>query len=287
MIYLLPQKMDTLPPFFLKKEVVTASVDSMPVNEFLSYQFLPLDSLGLSFNVDAFNHEAVFSGMPALIRPFLEQFGSVLFLIFALCFVFTALVFRGNERALVSSFGLIFTFGNRNKNLQRESVTSSDAWGQIYFVFQTLILYSLFFFVLAVSETTQVTYIYEYIQLFGLIFVGIFLFVFIKYIVYKVISSLFLDTKTNEVIDAFLWILYLSGIFSFFPLIAYIYIPEVKIYALLLVFAIFLLGRILVFIKSYSLLVKSHIDILYYFVYLCGVEIMPYFIIYKAVVFIQ
>ena len=286
MIYLFPQKPDTI-PFFLKREIVTTDVDTTPVNEFLSYQFLPLDSLNLSYNIDAFNREDVFAGLPAMVRPFLEQFGSLLFLVFVFCFVLTALVFRRNGRAFVSSLGLIFSLGNRNKSMLNESVTSSDAWGQIYFILQTLLLYSIFFFVIAVKQVALVSFINEYLQLFGLIFAGISLFVFIKYILYIAISALFLDTKTDDIIDTYLWILYLSGILTFFPLIAYIYIPEVQTYALMLIIGVFLLGRIIVFIKAYSLFVKSHIDILYYFVYLCGVEIMPYFIIYKAIMFIQ
>ena len=286
MIYLLPQNSDSI-PFFLKKEVFTAPIDTVPANEFLSYQFLPLDSLNLSYNVDAFNHEAIFAGLPAMVRPFMEQYESTLFLIFTFCFVLTALIFRRSGRALVSSFGFLFTAGNRNKNLLNQSVTTSDAWGQMFFIFQTLLLYSILFFDLALKETAPFSLANEYFQLFALIFAALFLFMFSKYIVYRVMGTIFIDSISNNIINVYLWIIYLSGILSFIPLAAYIYIPEVKIFALILIFAVFLLGRIIVFIKAYSLFVKSHIGILYFFVYLCGVEIMPYFLMYKAIMFIQ
>lgn len=282
----MPQKPDSI-PFFLKKEVLAVPVDTASVNEFLSYQFLPLDSLNLSYKVDAFNHEAVFAGLPALVRPFMEQYGSILFLLFTFCFVLTALIFKRNGRALASSFEFIFTVGNRNKNLLERSVTTSDAWGQIFFIFQTLILYSILFFDLTLKKTTAFSLTIEYYQLFALIFAALLLFMFSKYIMYRVVRAVFIDTKSNDLINVYLWIIYLSGILSFIPLVAYIYIPEVKLYALILILGVFILGRIIVFIKVYSLFVKSHIDILYYFVYLCGIEIMPYFLIYKAFIFIQ
>ena len=286
MIYLIPQNSDSI-PFFLQKEVIDVTVDTVPVNEFLSYQFLPLDSLNLSYKVSAFNHEAVFAGLPAMVRPFMAQYGSILFLVFTFCFVLTALIFRKSGRALASNFGFIFTVGNRNKSMLSESVTTSDVWGHVFFIFQTLLLYSIFFFDLALKQITVFTLTSEYLLLFGSIFVALFLFAFIKYVVYKAIGAILLETKINDVTDVYLWILYLSGVLTFIPLVFYIYVPEIKLYAFILIIGIFLVGRIIVFIKAYSLFVKSHIGILYFFVYLCAIEIMPYFIIYKAIMFIQ
>ncbi len=286
MIYLIPQNSDSI-PFFLQKEVIDVTLDTVPVNEFLSYQFLPLDSLNLSYKVSAFNHEAVFAGLPAMVRPFMAQYGSILFLVFTFCFVLTALIFRKSGRALASNFGFIFTVGNRNKSMLSESVTTSDVWGHVFFIFQTLLLYSIFFFDLALKQITVFTLTSEYLLIFGSIFVALFLFAFIKYVVYKAIGAILLETKINDVTDVYLWILYLSGVLTFIPLVFYIYVPEIKLYAFILIIGIFLVGRIIVFIKAYSLFVKSHIGILYFFVYLCAIEIMPYFIIYKAIMFIQ
>ena len=286
MIYLFPQKPDSI-PFFLQKEVIDVTVDTVSVNEFLSYQFLPLDSLNLSYKVEAFDHPAVFAGLPALVRPFMAQYGSILFLVFTFCFVLTALVFSKSGRALVSNFGFIFTAVNRNNNMVSESVTTSDAWGHIFFIFQTLLLYSIFFFDLALKQISVFTFTSEYLLLFGIIFAALFLFAFIKYIIYKSIGAILLETKTNDLIDVYLWILYLSGLLTFLPLLFYIYVPDVKMYSFMLIIGIFIVGRIIVAFKSYSLFLKSHIGILYYFVYLCAIEIMPYFIIYKAITFIQ
>ena len=85
MINLLSQNTDSI-PFVLRKEVI-AIVDTIPANDFLSYQYLPLDSSKLFYDIDAINKEVVFFGLEALVRPFMQQFGSVLFLVFTLLFV--------------------------------------------------------------------------------------------------------------------------------------------------------------------------------------------------------
>lgn len=285
MLQLLPQRIDSI-PFYLNKEII-APVDTMPTNEFLSYQFLPLDESMLSYNLEAFNHEALFLGLPALVRPFMQQHGSNLFLVFVLFFVLTSFIFIKSGRALFSNFGYIFTLGSRNKNLFNEQITTSDVWGHVFFIFQTIVFYSILFFDLTVQHADLYLQGYQYLLLFTQIIGAVFIFMFLRYMVYKLVGAVFLDTRTNDILDSYLWIVYLTGILSFFPLLIYIYIPEVKLYALILIFAIFIVGRITVFIKTYTLFDKSHIGVLYFFVYLCGVEIMPYFLVYKAINFMN
>ncbi len=284
MLQLLPQNTDSI-PFYLNKEVI-ASIDTIQANEFLSYQFLPLDASKFSYNVEAFNHEALFSGLHAVMRPFMQQYGSTLFLVFTLFFVLTSFVFIKSGRALFSNFGFIFTLGSRNKNLFKEQITTSDVWGHVFFIFQTIVLYSILFFDLTLQHSNLFVQGYEYLLLFVEITGALFSFMILRYIIYRLVGAVFLDTRTNDILDSYLWVLYLTGVLSFFPLLLYIYIPEIKLYALILIFAIFIVGRITLFVKTYSLFVKSHIGILYYFAYLCGVEIMPYFLVFKAISFI-
>ena len=285
MLQLLQQEIDSI-PFYLDKEVI-AAVDTMPVNEFLSYQFLPLDTSKLFYNLEAFNHETLFSGLPALMRPFMQQHGSTFFFFFTIFFALTSIIFINSGRALLSNFGYIFTLGNKNKNFFNEQLTTSDMWGHVFFIFQTIVLYSILFFDLTLQHVDLSFQGYEYLLLFSQMMGAIFVFMTLRYIVYRLMGAVFLDTKTNVIIDTYLWVVYLTGILSFFPLLLYMYIPEIKIHALILIIAIFVLGRIAVFTKTYTLFVKSHIGILYFFVYLCGVEIMPYFIVYKAITFIM
>ena len=283
MIRLFPQAVDSV-PFFLQKEVV-ASIDTIPRNEFLSYQFLPLDSSKLLNNVEAFNHEVVYTGLHAVVRSFMEQYGSLVFLVFALFFIISSFIYWSSGRTLFNNFGYIFTLGNRNKNLYNEQITTSDVWGHVFLVFQTIVFCSILFFALTLRHTELLLQEAGYLFLFVQIMVGIFIFMFLRYIVYRVIGAVFFDERTNGLLDTYLWVVYLTGILSFIPLLLYIYIPEIKLSALIVMFAIFIIGRFTVFIKGYTFFYTSHIVVLYYFVYLCGVEIMPYFLVYKVISF--
>lgn len=285
MINLLSQHPDTIP--LMLKPPVVASVDSIPELDIVSYQYLPLDSSKVFYNIDAIDQHAVFSGLEGLVRPFTQQFSSVLFLAFTVLFVLLAVVFKQNGRALFSNIGYIFTVGKRNKNSYGQQVTTSDVWSNLFFIFQTFVLYSILFFNLALNHSHLFYSGSDYLVLFWLIFAVIALFVLAKYVFYLFMGALFSNSKTNPLVSVYLWIIYLTGILSFIPIVAYIYIPEVRMYVLFFLFAIFIAARIAVFTKSYIFFIKSHIGSLYFFVYLCGVEILPYFLLYKAIILIN
>lgn len=275
-------------PFFLKKEVI-AAVDTIPENEFLSYQFLQLDSSKIFYDIDAIGN-SIFSsglGMEGLVRPFMQQFGSVLFLVFTLLFVLFAVVFRSRGLELLSSLNNIFTSDRQNKNSLGKQIITSDVWANLFFIFLAFFIYTILFFDLTLQQSSLFITNYDYIVLFSQIFAVIFLFAFSKYLFYQLMGALFVNSKTNVLLEVYLWIMYLTGILSFIPIVAYFYIHEVRLYVPFFLLAIFVIGRIIVFVKAYSFFAKSHIGILYFFVYLCALEIMPYLLLYKVIISIN
>ena len=74
-------------PFVLQKDVV-ASIDTIPANDFYSYEYLPLDSSKLFYAIERIGEEVFFSGLEGITRPFIQQIGGVLFLVFTILFVF-------------------------------------------------------------------------------------------------------------------------------------------------------------------------------------------------------
>jgi len=273
-------------PFFLKKEVIT-SIDSISENEFTSYQFLPLDSTNAFYNINAFNGESFFSGLPVIARSFMHQHGSLVFLIFTICFILSSIILSNSRRTLFNNFPSILTLSNQNNKIYKEQITTSEVWGHIFFLLQTVIVYSILFFDITLNQSTLSFHSYEYLLLFASLNVGILLFIFLKFIVYKMLMAIFSNTQSNNLIDDYLSVIYQTGIFSFFPIFLFIYIDEVKMHALFFIILIFVLGRLILFSKTHSFFIKSHIGFLYFFVYLCGIEIMPYFLVYKAIILIN
>lgn len=282
MIDVLSQNTDTI-PFVLKQQVIS-SIDSVPKLDFLTYEYLPLDSSKVFYNVDAIDQHAVFTGLEGLLRPFMQQYGSVVFLVFTLLFALSAIVFKRSGQALFGNIKYIFNIGKSNKNSYGQQVTTSDLWSNLFFILQTFVLYALLFFDLALDQSQLFYSGSEYLILVSVIFVVISLFSFSKYMFYKFMGALFSNSKTNALVNVYLAVIYLTGILSFIPIVAYTYIPEVRMYVMFFLLAVFLVGRVAVFAKSYTFFIKYHIGSLYFFVYLCGVEILPYFLLYKAAI---
>lgn len=285
MIYLLSQETDSV-PFFLKKEVI-ASVDTIPNNEFIPYQYLQLDSSEVFFDLDAFDFNALSSGMEGLVRPFMHQFEGVLFLIFTLFFVLYALIFKDSGRVILNDFSQMFTLGNRYKNFNGGHIVISGVWTKLFFVVQTFALYSILSFDIILQHSSLFIGWHNYNMLLLSLFVCLLLFAFSKYLLYKFVGALFSTSKTGVLSDVYLWVIYLIGILSFIPIVLYIYIPETKLFVLFYLLAVFIAGRIIVFIKSFAFFIKSHIGSLYFFVYLCGIEVMPYLLVYRVIVLIK
>lgn len=262
-------------------------MDSIPENEFMSHQFLSLDSTNVFYDVTAFNVESFFSGLPVMVRSFMDQHGSFVFLIFTICFVLSSIILNNSRKTLFNNFSHIFSISNQNYKMYKEQITTSEVWGHIFFLLQTAIIYSILFFAITLNQSSLSLNSYEYLLLFTLINVGVLFFIFMKFFVYKMLMAIFSNTQSNNLIDDYLSVVYQTGIFSFFPIFLFIYIEEVKMYALILIIIIFIFGRLIIFIKTHSFFNKSHIGFLYFFVYLCGVEIMPYFLVYKAIILIN
>lgn len=288
MIYLLPQKIDSI-PFILKRNAV-ASLDTVPIsaNDFHSYQYLSLDTSKLFYDIDAISSEVVaLSGMEGVVRPFLDQLGGILFLVFTVLFLIGAVVFINNGLSHFEGIRSLFNLRNHKAPLDKALVTTSDAWVKLFYFFQTYVIYSILFFAIAVRSSSKYYSNYDYLVLYSQILAGFLLFILAKYLFYRLIRSVVSITRMNNMIDTYFRVFHLAGIISFLPIVIYIYIPEAATFVLLFLSLLFIIGRIALFIQSYLFFVKAHIGSSYFFVYLCGIEIMPYFLLYKAIVSIN
>ncbi len=282
MINLLSHNTDSI-PLILKKNIV-ASIDSILANDFFSYEFLPLDSSKLFYDIDRVGQEVVFLGVEGLARPFIQQVGGVVFLVFTLLFVFSALVFKSSGLAFFGDIRYMISLGTISNRYDNKLTTTFDFWGTFFYVFQTFIIFSILFFYFAVQQSSLYYSNFDYLILFLLIFAAISLFVLFKYLFYRFIGSVFSKRNIKTLINTYLSVIYLTGIVSFMPIFAYIYIPETRLYVLLLLLVVFIVGRIAVFIQSFVFFKKADIGSFYFFVYLCSFEIIPYLLLYKAVV---
>lgn len=285
MINLLSQNTDSI-PFILKRDVV-ASIDTIPANKFLSYEYLPLNSSKVLYNIDAMGSEATFYGVEGVMRPFIQQFGGIIFLVFVLLFIMGSVVFASSGLSHFAGIRSLFSFDNRSTKSDKKLVTTIDVLSKLFYAFQTYIIYSILFFVIAVGSSSQFYSSYDHLILYLQIIIVFALFFLAKYLLYGITGSLFSKTKANILIDTYLKVFFLTGVLSFVPIIVFIYVPETKIYVLLFLSTLFIVGRAAIILQSYLFFIKAHIGSSFYFVYLCGIEIMPYLLLYKAIVLIN
>ncbi len=286
MTNLLFQNTDTIP--FVPKDDFIANIDSILANDFLPFQHLYAYSSRLCYETtDTVIRKVAISGIEGVARPFMHQVGGVLFLIFAVLFILFALVFSKNGLSQFAGIKSVFSFDSRNNKLDNEPITTIDAWSKLFYAFQTFAIYSILFFDIAIQNPSQHFGSRNYLILFTQIFIGIILFVLIKYFLYSIMAGVFSKSKMSAFIKTYNGVIYLTGVLSFLPIVAYIYITEVRVYVLFFLLAVFIVGRIAVFLQSFIFFAKAHIGGFYFFVYLCGIEIMPYFLLYKAIVLIN
>lgn len=270
-------------PLFLKKEIVS-NIDSVESNPFLSFQFLPIDESKMFYDVDSFNFNQIYSNLISTSRLIIHQYSDYVFLILTILFLFSSVLLK-NANYLSKNRLNIFSSKTTKSNTSPEQVTASGIWVTIYFVFQVIILYSLFFLKLILENNNLAIDTLQYLNTAILISGGIFIFICVKLLLYVFIGSILSVTnKKIELANNYLYIIYSIGVLSFLPVFLFLYIEEIRLIAIITVVLIFTLGRIISFIMSYRFFTKSYIGFFYYIVYLCALEIMPYFLVYKAVI---
>lgn len=274
-------------PFFLQKKEEVTNADTTSITEFGTYEYVPLDSTQLFYDVSTIKELPLNAGLKATMRPLMQQWGGALFVLFTFFFVCFALVFRNRRQVLIESLANIFTTDTQVAKIHDKEITTSDVWANLFFILQTFTLYSLLFFDIAHTYSLHYFSSYDNMLLFAQIFIAFFVLAIGKYLFYQLMNVIFSNSSTNILIDTYLWVIYLTGILSFIPIVIYFYVLPAKMIVLLYLVAVFIGGRIIVFTKTYTFFVKSHIGILYFFIYLCALEIMPYILMYKMAISIN
>ena len=277
---------DTL-PYYLKAEVEQAVPESWQMS-FGQYDFFSTDSTRLFFDFEegtALSMQLLPTGTIGASMPFSPWIQSAFFLLFLFSFMIFAFVFRWEGTALKGNFKSIFTFGKHISSIHKSQVTKTEAWGEFYLLLQTILIFSIFLFswlwskgLSAFSTSTQS---------FGFvgIFVGLTLLIYLKIMGYRLIGTFFLQNDMKNWITYYSRMMEILGIVFFLPAVFYVYLHEVRNIILIVLIVLFFISRLVIYIELLNIFVKNKISLFYFFVYLCGIEIAPYLLLYKGVLF--
>jgi hypothetical protein len=126
----------------------------------------------------------------------------------------------------------------------------------------------------------------EMMLLFLATFLGILLFLAIKYLVYRLIDYIFIEWRLGEWTGKYFRIVELLGVLIFVPAMFFVFVPEFSKVVLFLLIIIFFIIMCVVFWNLLNVFAKNNVGLLNYFLYLCAIEIVPFFLIYKGVFFL-
>ncbi len=266
---------------------VGQSSDSVRIG-FSSFEYIPTDNTRFFFDVDTSAFAAA-SGQTAegffgTLLPFSQTFQSIFFLCFAFCFVVLSFWFNREGPTLMANFKNIFSGGMRSRTIFKEEITTTGVWSEFFLIFQTVLILTVVIFTFFWDKGISGLSAKEGVMMLLATFLGILLFLGIKYLVHRLISYVFVEWGLSEWTGKYFRIVELMGVLVFIPSMFFVFVPEYAKIALFLLIIIFCIIMCVVFWNLLNVFAKNNVGLLNYFLYLCAIEIVPFFLLYKGVV---
>ncbi len=274
---------------YLKKDVIAQQSDSIRVG-FSSFEHVPTDSTRLFFDIDttivATSAENILQGFSGIILPFSQTIQSIFFLLFVFCFVILAFWFNQEGPTLAANFRNIFSGGVRNRTIFKEEITTTGVWSEVFLISQTILISTIIFFTYLWDKGISDLSLKNTVFVFLAIFFGVLLLIVIKYLVYKLTDYIFVEWGIGGWTEKYFRIVELSGILIFIPALFFVFVPEYGRIALFSLIIVFFIILAVVFWNLLNIFAKNKVGLLNYFLYLCAIEIIPFFLIYKGLIFL-
>lgn len=283
---LIPDTIKESVPFYLR-EVDLQVKQSSPEWNFGGYEYLPTEQNKVLFDVENVTEVIANNFMIDGIEGSLIQTSPILhtlfFLLFLFCLIAISIIYNREGSTIATNFRSIFSFRRLPVSNVKEQVTTSEVWSEFYLIFQTVLVFS----IVVVTYLQDANLLIQSFRSYALTFAGVFLtiavFIGLKYILYRVIASFFLSNDIKDWISRYFRLFEILGLIVFIPTILMVYLPEYRSFLFIAVAVVFVVSRIVVIIETFNIFVKNKVGTFYFFSYLCGTEIAPYFLYYKLV----
>ncbi len=213
----------------------------------------------------------------------LEQDDGVLALL-VLCFLLFTRIFKGGFTFFKENTRLLFST-RENLNLFSET-TVTEFWFNFILIFQTILLSAIILFdtFLESDEYKLPQHSFYTILLFML---TIFVFLFFKYLFYKILGYLFdFQDRIRIWLRSCTIVLSMLGIIAFIPTLMMVYSQNFHDYLLVFFLGLFILSQLILFYRIIAFFLHEDVNFFFLIAYLCGVEIIPYIILYQVLVYL-
>lgn len=266
--------------FFLIGEPVVAKTDSVTFG-FSPYKVIANDSTGIHFKKDsiAYSLQSVENGKVGIPRNYPLYENSLFFLIFLLCLSIFSFFYRISGESIRNRLEEEFR-RKRHSLSYSEQVTAADVWADFFMIVQTILIAAMvaykYFgqqeFVLSSTESKTIYFI-------GLgMFFGFF--ILVRLLIFRLFGSVFFSSDVSGLMSKYLSLIGFMGILSFVPAFIFVFAPQFSQIMLIILIIIFFISRVIIIASVLDIFVKHRLGYLGFIVYLCGVEILPYFLLY-------
>ncbi|NDW18553.1 DUF4271 domain-containing protein [Dysgonomonas sp. 216] len=206
------------------------------------------------------------------------------FALLLLCFLFLARIYREGTLYFKENSRLVFS-SRENISLFSET-TITEFWYNFALVFQTIFLTAIVLFSVFVEVNKPFIPPNSFLFL-ALSILCIGAVELIKYLFIRLVSYLFeIKEVVNVWLRSYIIIIEMMGIIAYFPILILVY-SNLSHDILFMFFAVlFIISRLIIFYRIIIFFLHGNVNFLYLIVYLCSVEIVPYFLLYKALGFL-
>ncbi|MFZ6038581.1 MAG: DUF4271 domain-containing protein [Bacteroidota bacterium] len=266
--------------FFLIGEPVVAKTDSVTFG-FSPYKVIANDSLGIHFKKDsiAYSIQSVENGKVGIPRNYPLYENSLFFLIFLLCLSIFSFFYGISGGSIRNHFEEEFR-RKRHSLSYREQVTAADVWADFFMIVQTILIAAM----VAYKYFVQQGFVLPSIEIKTIYFIGlgIFfgLFILVRLLIYRLFGSVFFSTDVSGLMSKYLSLIGFMGILSFVPAFIFVFVPQFSKIMLIILIIIFFISRVIIIVSVLDIFVKRRLGYFGFIAYLCGVEILPYFLLY-------
>lgn len=217
-------------------------------------------------------------------RPFTLEGDDGIFALLLICFVFFTRIYKLGFSFFKENMR-VFLFPRKRQSTFNET-TSTEFWFNFILVFQSILLASiiLFDYFLETNQSYTPSHSFYTIVLFIAV---ISLFLFLKFLIYKLIGILFnIKEAIGLWIKNYMLVLEMMGIIAFIPVLVLVYSQNYHDYLLVFFIFLFITSRLLLFYRLITFFLEQRVNFLFLIAYLCSVEIIPYIILYQVLIFL-
>lgn len=283
---------DTIPiilpdsvPLYLKNEIAEVEPDTINIG-FSSFEYVLTDSTAVRFDADALSasvsHEVV-DGFLGIRLPAFHAVQDAFFILFLVSLALLAFFSKIEGSYFLAKFKELFFTKSGRRSVYRDQVTATSIWGGVFLTFQSVLIAAMVAFTMIVSFSGEVKVAgFHPAIVFLILFFALLLLVLLKFMVYRITDFIFPEWRFMEWVDKFFTLVGFGGILLYIPALFYVFTSEYVEVSFILILIVFFIVLFVILRNLLNIFVKNRIGILNYFLYLCAVEIVPLFLLYKG-----